>query len=358
MAKKKPSEGDPRNEPKIFSNEAEEIQAISVAEEAVHAKEQGEDNDIHFGDVPLCREYFFNRKLVEDDLTNVSSGKDVSKKKKGAHASPAEPGKPWTVATYSGEGKGFSSWRGSIWCMGNDIDGVDYVAVAAEQYGIVGARGSSTKPGREKTFKILQMVASGAPRSEVEEAIEAAKGKKKKTDVDSVTTDTSKKAKDATKIDGENEDVVNKKNKQPKRYRPGPTPPEPEPEPDPTPPEPEPEPGPTPPEPTPPTPPGTTPTISEAPKKSSAPAWKKASSAVRRTPEETIRRMQGAHSAGSMWGHMQKQIVGDGPKKEENPAKEQVSATNPAKEQKSAEKKLDPKKAEAAKKEESKKKER
>ena len=68
--------------------------------------------------------------------------------------------------------------------------------------------------------------------------------------------------------------------------------------------------------------------------------------------------MQGAHSAGSMWGHMQKQIVGDGPKKEENPAKEQVSATNPAKEQKSAEKKLDPKKAEAAKKEESKKKER
>jgi len=340
MAKNKLSEGDPKYESEVFSNEDEEIQAIKEAEEAVHAKEQGEENDIHFGDVPLCREYFFNRKLVEDDLTNVSSGKDVSKKKKGAYASPAEPGKPWTVATYSGEGKGFSSWRGSIWCMGNDIDGVDYVAVAAEQYGIVGARGSSTKPGREKTFKILKMVASGAPRSQVEEAIEIAKGNKTKAEIDTVTTDTNKKAKDITRTSDEDASGSGSGTEAPKEVEKkvsadaGTTSAEPT------------------------TAPGTTPTISEAPKKSSAPAWKKASSPVRRKPEETIRRMQGAHSAGSMWGHMQKQIVGDGPKKEGDPDKEPAPATAPAKGQKSAEKKLDPKKAESATKEDSKKKDK
>jgi hypothetical protein len=56
-------------------------------------------------------------------------------------------------------------------------------------------------------------------------------------------------------------------------------------------------------------PPPPPPPISEAPKKSSAPAWKKASSAVRRNPEETIRRIQGAHSAGSLWGHMAGKII-------------------------------------------------
>ncbi|PIR53950.1 hypothetical protein COU75_03240 [Candidatus Peregrinibacteria bacterium CG10_big_fil_rev_8_21_14_0_10_42_8] len=90
--------------------------------------------------------------------------------------------------------------------------------------------------------------------------------------------------------------------------------------------------------------------------KSSAPAWKKASSPVRRKPEETIRRMQTTHNAGSLWGHMQKQIIGDGPKKEENQTTNETIKSTPASEKKAEEKKTDPKKENTVKKEEAKEK--
>jgi hypothetical protein len=330
MAKKKPPEGE-------NSDEVTQAEIVEYAERALDAK------DVSYGEVPLCREYFFNKRLVEADLTMISG--DVS----------------WDQIKYKDEKDQFSSEEGAVWYQSEDCKGAMYVHSAAKLYGLVGANDEPRVHDRPKAFEILRLVAGGEPRELVEWAIKEFKagetikkvqgqisagvrGKvegvmdaKKATPKEKI-----KKTKPASTSSASKTTAENTK-KQVEKVTPAPSstsstaettvvdasgnddkeqlpagkeslldssetdndellpgsdyvgsdagggvvePPQ---------------------VPTDNTQPGGG--EPPVPKKSSAPAWKKASSAVRRKPEETIRRIQGAHSAGSLFGHMAGKII-------------------------------------------------
>jgi len=186
MAKKKPSEGE-------NSEEVTQAEIVEYAERALDAK------DVSYGEVPLCKEYFFNQELVESDLSNICGAKDKVKSDAKKDPDPSEPGYPWTDVTFDGRKKSFSSWKGQTWCVGDDIDGDIYVTAAAGQYGIIEPGKTLPITRARQTLEILKKVAEGASRQEIEEAVETARlGKKKKTAVETVTTDTKKKVEKVT----------------------------------------------------------------------------------------------------------------------------------------------------------------
>jgi hypothetical protein len=344
MAKKKNT---PLEEDEDFPMFREQVTKEEVEEYSKRLKVK--KNKLEIGGAPLCREYFFNRDLVDSDLTNLCEGSDDIE------------GSVWSNIKYIDEENGFSAKRGDVWCAGEKISGTKYANAAATLYGLVGA----SKPkasDRPKAFEILKLVAGGHPRELVEWAIDQFKkgetikkvqdkistgvrGKvedimdpkasvKQKTDT--IATDTSEESKgsaktpapspEASAVDTVDTGIPTGQSKQkdinsvaaetqkkvtqaseeesssvqvpslaiPKQVQKLATKEEVS---------------------TPATPSvpesgvGQTPTVPVAPKKSSSPAWKKAGSPVRRKPEETIRRIQGAHSAGSMWGHMPGKII-------------------------------------------------